>query len=68
MGTAVFLEDYEATLATKAPATVDVYSHILRQFTAWLTERPGSAATFHSGQLTVTALDTYLKVLARHEH
>ena len=59
-----FLKDYEATLATKASTTVDVYSRILRQFMTWLAERPGSTMTFQPEQLTVTALDTYLKELA----
>jgi len=36
------LAAYTATLETKAPSTVDVYTRILRQFTAWLAERPGS--------------------------
>jgi site-specific recombinase XerD len=55
------LAAYTATLETKAPSTVDVYTRILRQFTAWLAERPGSSGTFQPDQLTVTALDTYLK-------
>jgi site-specific recombinase XerD len=55
------LAAYTATLETKAPGTVDVYTHILRQFTAWFAERPGSSGTFQPDQLTVTALDTYLK-------
>lgn len=64
METADFLKDYETTLPTKAPSTVDVYSRILRQFTAWLSERPGNSELFQPEQLTVTALDTYLKELA----
>jgi len=60
MQTADFLKDYEATLTTKAASTIDAYSRILRQFTAWLAERPGSIATLQPEQLTVTALDTYL--------
>ncbi len=64
METADFLKDYEATLVTKAPSTLDVYVRILRQFTAWLIERPGSGELFQPEQLTVTALDTYLKELA----
>ena len=55
------LAAYTATLETKAPGTVDVYTRILRQFTAWLAERPGSSGAFQPDQLTVTALDTYLK-------
>jgi hypothetical protein len=55
------LAAYTATLATKAPGTVDVYTRILRQFTAWLAARPGSSGIFQPDQLTVTALDTYLK-------
>ena len=64
MATDDFLTDYAATLATKAPATVDAYTRILRQFIAWLAERPGSADTLLPAQITVTALDTYLKTLA----
>ena len=63
MATDDFLTDYTATLATKAPATVDAYARILRQFITWLAERPGSVDTFHPAQVTATALDTYLKAL-----
>jgi hypothetical protein len=55
------LAAYTATLETKAPGTVDVYTRILRQFTVWLATRPGSSGAFQPDQLTVTALDTYLK-------
>lgn len=55
---------YHATLTTKAPTTIDAYTRILRQFLAWLAERPGQTAAFSPDQLTVTALDTYLKALA----
>jgi site-specific recombinase XerC len=55
------LAAYTATLETKAPSTVDVYTRILRQFTIWLATRPGSSGVFQPDQLTVTALDTYLK-------
>jgi len=55
------LAAYTATLETKAPSTVDVYTRILRQFTVWLAARPGSSGVFQPDQLTVTALDTYLK-------
>lgn len=63
MQTADFLKDYEATLTTKAASTIDVYSRILRQFTAWLADRPGNSSSFQPEQLTITALDTYLKTL-----
>src|SRR5262245_2748446 len=55
------LAAYTAMLETKAPGTVDVYTRILRQFIVWLAERPGSSGAFQPEQLTVTALDTYLK-------
>lgn len=58
-----FLAAYTTTLTTKAPGTIDVYTRILRQFIAWLAERPGSTGAFQPDQLTVTALDTYLKEL-----
>jgi site-specific recombinase XerD len=58
-----FLAAYTTTLTMKAPGTIDVYTRILHQFIAWLAERPGSTGAFQPDQLTVTALDTYLKEL-----
>jgi TnpA family transposase len=48
-------------VGNQTPGTVDVYTRILRQFTTWLAERPGISGAFQPDQLTVTALDTYLK-------
>jgi site-specific recombinase XerC len=55
---------YLATLQTKAPGTLDAYGRVLRQLTTWIAQRPGDAGRFQPDQLTVTALDTYLKDLA----
>lgn len=55
---------YVASLATKAPGTIDVYRRILQQLASWLAERPGSAGSFQPAKLTTTALDTYLADLA----
>jgi site-specific recombinase XerD len=57
---------YLATLQTKAPSTLDAYGRVLRQLTTWIAQRPGSDGHFQPDQLTVTALDTYLKDLAAH--
>ncbi len=58
------LIEYAQTLETKAAGTVDVYLRILRQLTAWIAARPGSAAAFAPAQLTWTALELYLSELA----
>jgi site-specific recombinase XerD len=55
---------YLGTLTGKAAGTADAYARVLRQFTAWLAERPGQRAGFAPEQLTRTALETYLAALA----
>ena len=58
--------DYLHTVDHKAASTIDAYTRILRQFSAWLAERPGNTLDFQPTQLTTTALDTYLHELASH--
>ena len=60
----LLVSDYLRTLDHKAAGTIDAYTRILRQFTAWLAHRPGSTPDFQLAQLTATALDTYLHELA----
>ncbi|WP_322489340.1 tyrosine-type recombinase/integrase [Chloroflexus sp.] len=56
---------YLATLEAKTPATVDAYRRVLRQFCAWLVERPGCGDGFVPEQFTRTAVETYLAHLDR---
>ncbi|MFZ1527150.1 MAG: hypothetical protein WAT19_00220 [Ferruginibacter sp.] len=56
---------YLATLEAKTPATVDAYRRVLRQFCAWLIERPGCGDGFAPEQFTRTAVETYLAHLER---
>ncbi len=51
---------YLATLEAKAPATVDAYRRVLRQFCTWLLARPGCGDGFAPEQFTRTAGETYL--------
>jgi site-specific recombinase XerD len=57
------LSEYTAYLAGKSPRTVEAYLRVLRQFLAWLTERPGASPDFQPEQLTRTALEIYLTEL-----
>jgi site-specific recombinase XerD len=57
------LRDYIAALSGKAPTTIDVYQRIVRQFLAWLRERPGSTPIFHPRTFTRTAVEVYLAYL-----
>ena len=57
------LREYEQLIATKDEKTIDAYMRILRQFTEWLSERPGSEGRFKTEQLTHTAVDTYIREL-----
>jgi site-specific recombinase XerD len=50
-------------LTQKDEATVDAYLRILRQFTAWVAERPGHSRHFAPSQLTTTAVELYLSSL-----
>jgi site-specific recombinase XerD len=56
---------YLVTLAAKAPATLDAYRRVLRQFCAWLVERPGNSGGFAPEPFTRTAVETYLTHLER---
>lgn len=50
-----------ARVATRRRATtVEAYSIILHQFTAWVARRPGNEQGFHPSQLSQTAVDVYL--------
>ncbi|AQT86972.1 hypothetical protein B1222_23320 (plasmid) [Paenibacillus larvae subsp. pulvifaciens] len=54
------LEEYLKKLSNKDESTIDSYMRILRKFTDWMSERPGSRGKFQPGMLTRTALETYL--------
>jgi len=58
------LDEFASFLEAKSVATVDGYRRVARQLLAWLAERPGNADGFHPDQLTRTAVETYLAVLA----
>src|SRR5260370_35262353 len=44
-----------ARVATKRTTTVEAYTIILQQFTAWVAQRPGNEQRFHPSQLSHTA-------------
>ena len=44
-------------------ATIDAYTRILRQFTAWVAKRPGHSKHFQPDQLTATVVEGYLSLL-----
>src|SRR5260221_5646325 len=49
-----------ARVATKRTTTVEAYTIILQQFTAWVAQRPGNEQRFHPSQLSQTAVEVYL--------
>jgi len=57
---------YLDSLTGKADSTVDAYARVLRNFLAWLRERPGSTDTFQPATFTRTAVETYLASLEQH--
>src|SRR5664280_1133823 len=58
------MDEYMATLSSKAEGTVDAYARILRQLTQWIAARPGNGGRFQPEAFTRTALETYLGELA----
>ncbi len=54
------LEEYQDSLAAKAPGTVDAYLRAVRQLLEWVSARPGNAGDFHPELLTKTAVEAYL--------
>ncbi len=63
-GASRWIEEYQQSCLTqKDAATVDAYLRILRQFTQWVTERPGHGKQFLPSHLTTPAVDIYLSSL-----
>jgi hypothetical protein len=54
---------HQGCLLQKDEATLDTYLRILRQFTAWVAERPGHSRHLVPSQLTMTVVELYLSVL-----
>ncbi len=54
------LSEYTWSLSGRSGGTVEAYARVLRQFAAWLAERPGSEGSFRPEQLTRTAVEAYL--------
>jgi site-specific recombinase XerD len=53
----------QACLTKHDEATIDAYTRILRQFTAWVARRPGHSKHFQPDQLTATVVEGYLSLL-----
>jgi len=53
----------QACLTKHDEATIDAYTRILRQFTAWVAKRPGHSKHFQPDQLTATVVEGYLSLL-----
>ena len=62
------LADYAAHLAGKNERTVAAYLRALRQFLAWLAERPGHGPDFQPAHLSRTALEIYLSELRKGDY
>lgn len=62
------LGEYEQLISTRDEKTIDAYMRILRQFTEWLSERPGSEGKFKGELLTYTAVDTYIRELDNQDY
>ena len=64
LGAQEWIESYQQACLTKLDeATVDAYTRILRQFTAWVATRPGHHRHFQPDQLTATVAEGYLSLL-----
>ena len=64
LGAQEWIENYQqACLTNLDDATVDAYTRILRQFTAWVATRPGHHRHFQPDQLTATVAEGYLSLL-----
>jgi site-specific recombinase XerD len=64
IGNEEWIEGYHQACLTKLDeATIDAYLRILRQFTEWVTGRPGHAKHFQPDQLTMTVVEGYLSRL-----
>ena len=62
------LAGYTAYLARKNERTVTAYLRALRQFLAWLAERPGNGPDFQPAHLSRTALEIYLAELRKGDY
>lgn len=60
--------EYLATLGVRSPTTVDAYSRGLRQFAAWIAERPGGFSGFRPELMTRTAVEGFLSELEARGH
>ncbi|HZU70781.1 MAG TPA: tyrosine-type recombinase/integrase [Ktedonobacteraceae bacterium] len=58
----------QACLSKHDEATIDAYTRILRQFTAWVARRPGHSKHFQPDQLTATVVEAYLSLLKEHKY
>jgi len=59
------LDEYLATLNSKASGTVENYRRALHAFAAWLTQLPGNHITFDPDDFTRTAFHTYMSELEK---
>lgn len=62
---ATLVDEYAAYLAGKSTRTVEAYRRVLRQFLAWLAQRPTVEREFQPEHLTRTALQIYLAELGK---
>ncbi len=59
-----WIEEYTRTsLTSRDQATIEAYSHVLKRFTSWLAEQPGSQGQFHPRNITRTAVEIFLGTL-----
>ncbi len=54
------LSEYAWSLSGKSESTLEAYLRVLRQFSGWVADRPGSNGSCRPEQLTRTAVETYL--------
>ncbi len=64
-----WIEGYTQTaLASRDQETIEAYTRILKRFTSWLAEQPGSQGHFHPRNITRTAVEVFLGTLASTSH
>jgi site-specific recombinase XerD len=62
------VEYTQTALASRDKATVEAYTRVLKRFTSWLAEQPGSQGHFHPRNITRTAVEVFLGTLVSTSH
>ena len=62
------VEYTQTVLASRDQATIDAYTRVLKRFTSWLAEQPGSQGHFHPRNITRTAVEQGFSQMPKRTH